>query len=220
MNTASGLTARPQTETNTMPGRPGLKIMTIDITRFCATTRDPRKDIHTPFRCPGGIVATNGEILICMNDDGGEYQDATEQTKGYAARFKAYINDPKREWVDAASITLPDALPCPDCNSKGHTFEDECDECDGDGEFRHGSHWYECEECNGSGKVAATTCSRCKGSGEDFQPIHVGNTAFQRKYLALIVGLPDCRLGLPVTPLKTTVFTFTGGFGAIMPVRV
>lgn len=201
--------------------------MTIDLTKFCATSDDPREYLRTPFRCPEGIVATNGHILICMDDDGGEYPDAVENTKSYAAKFKAYIDDPKRSWFFAASIALPEANPCPECRGKGYVHEEDCDDCDGEGQFRHGDHWYDCKECNGNGKVLTgdssgtkTTCRRCYGHGEDFQTVAVGRTAFQRKYLAMIVGLPNCRLGLHETPLGTAVFTFAGGFGVIMPCRV
>lgn len=198
----------------------------IDLKKFCATSDDPREYIRTPFRSPEGIVATNGHIMICIDDDGGEYQDAVENTKSYAAKFKAYIKDQKRAWIDAASVTLPEAKPCLACDGKGYVHEEDCDDCDGEGEFQHGSHWYDCKECNGNGKVLAgagsgskTTCYKCDGYGEEFQPVRVNHTAFQRKYLALIACLPDCRLGLPAEPLETTVFTFTGGWGSIMPVR-
>lgn len=201
--------------------------MTINITRFCANSDDPREYLRTPFRCPEGITATNGHILICMDDDGGKHPDAVENTKGYVAKFKAYIDDPKRSWMDAASIALPEAKPCMACNGKGYVHEEDCDDCDGEGEFQHGSHWYDCKECDGNGKVLAgagsgskTPCHTCSGSGEDFQTVVVGGSAFQRKYLAMIGGLPECRLGLPEDPLGTAVFTFTGGFGAIMPCRV
>lgn len=201
--------------------------MTIDLTKFCATSDDPREYIRTPFRSPEGIVATNSHILICIDDDGGEYPDVFHQAKGYAAKFKGYINDPERSWFFAASIALPEAKPCMACNGKGHVHEEDCDDCDGEGSFKHGSHWYDCKECDGNGKVLAgagsgskTPCHKCSGSGEDFLAVPVLHTAFQRKYLALIAGLPDCHLGLPAEPLETTVFTFTGGWGVIMPVRV
>lgn len=44
----------------------------IDLQKFCATDTDPRPHIRRPTRCAEGIVATNGQILICVPDDGRE----------------------------------------------------------------------------------------------------------------------------------------------------
>lgn len=56
-------------------------------------------------------------------------------------------------------------------------------------------------------------------SGEAFQTVRVGHVTFQRKYLSLIASLPDCRIGLGANDMEPAALTFTGGFGAVMPVR-
>ena len=50
-----------------------------DLQKFCATDTDPRAHIRKPTRCAEGIVATNGQILICVPDDGREC-DSTKDT--------------------------------------------------------------------------------------------------------------------------------------------
>jgi hypothetical protein len=197
----------------------------MDITKFCAISTDPRQHLHAPFRCSEGIAATNGHIFVCVPDDGGQHADIHDSLAALPARFKSYLAQDGRQWVDAAGIALPPEKPCSSCDGRGYSYEEDCDDCGGVGSFLHGSHWYDCKECNGNGKVktdAATgkkePCFSCDGTGEDYQPVKVGSPFLQRKYLAMLVGLPGCRVGT-LGEFDTVSFTFDGGWGVVMPCR-
>jgi hypothetical protein len=197
----------------------------MDITKFCATDADYREHLRTPFRCSEGIAASNSHVFVCIPDDGGSYPQVRASLAGKPAKFKAYIGDAGRQWFDAASIQLPERVACPHCDGVGHLYQEDCGDCDGDGIFQHGSHWYDCKECNGNGKVKtdASTgkkepCFSCDGTGEDYQPVKVGSPFLQRNYLAMLVGLPGCRVGT-LGEFDAVSFTFDGGWGVVMPCR-
>jgi hypothetical protein len=197
----------------------------MDITKFCATDADYREHLRTPFHCSEGIAAANGHVFVCIPDDGGSYPAVVDSMKGSAAKFKAYIGDAGRQWFDAASIQLPERVACPHCDGVGHLYEEDCDDCDGEGSFQHGSHWYNCKECEGSGKVKTTTsggkketCWSCGGTGEGYKAVLVGGSYIQRRYLVQLAELPGCRLGV-LGGLDAVSFTFDGGWGVVMPCR-
>lgn len=195
----------------------------IDLQKFCATN-DPRPYLLAPWRCAEGVGATNGHILICVSDDGGQYADVKDNIAPVVSKFKAGLSDPARLWFDAASLVLPEPVKCRHCDGTGYTYEDDCDECDGEGEFMHGSHFYDCKECDGSGKIDGhgsgekKSCWSCSGTGEGFAAVKVGQATLQRKYLSMLAHLPGCRIGT-LGANDAAVFTFDGGFGAVMCCR-
>lgn len=200
----------------------------IDLQKFCATDTDPSPHMRKPSRCADGIVATNGRILICVPDDGRQAEAAKESLAKSFANFKAGLTDPSRFWVDATTIQLPPAVKCGHCHGTGHSYQVKCEDCDGEGEFDHGLHTYECKECGGDGFIKTSPhsdgakkveCYECDGTGEGFQAVPAGQAHFQRRYLHLIQQLPNCRLGT-MGGTGTALFTFDGGWGALMPVRV
>jgi hypothetical protein len=202
---------------------------TLDLTPFLATEADDREYLRAPWRCTDGVVATNGHVLVCVADDGGQYADAPNGMSESVARFRAYLDEPDRVWTDVASIHLPTIPVCSVCKGVGHTHYVDCDECDGKGEFKNGSHTYECKECNGEGRIRTSRlsdgakqrpCYACDGSGQGFLIVKVNGVALQAKYLHRLKALPGCSIGTrPSQPLDTVVFRFDGGFGAIMPCR-
>lgn len=199
--------------------------MTINLKRFCATTNDPREHLHAPFRCADGIVATNGHVLVCIADDGGDHAPATDKMKDTVPKFRAMLDEPLRQWHVVADIELPKWENCHLCGGLGHRHIGDCEDCDGEGDFHHGNHIYQCKECGGEGTVETSgatgekvPCWKCDGFGDQFATVRVGNTLLQRRYLALLAELPNCRIGV-ASPMSTVAFKFDGGFGALMPCR-
>ena len=197
----------------------------MDITKFCGR-EDPRAYMNQPMRVGPDVVATNGHVLVRWTDTGGDYPDATEAM----ARSITNLTNGTRSGVfhNLADLSLPPANTCPECGGAGHYYMVPCDECDGEGEFHHGSHWYSCKECKGEGQHKTSKhsegakpqpCYRCDSTGENFQVFRIGDSAFQRRYLALLKTLPGCQLELGATAMSTARFTFEGGHGFLMPCR-
>lgn len=190
----------------------------IDLKPFCASADDMRTYLHAPWRTVDGIVATNGHIIICVPDEGGDYPGEPKTIKNVVASLtKKY---PAGEFLDLKSITLPPKIICETCKGTGHYRIIDCEDCDGDGEFYHGNHYYHCKECDGEGSVRAAVgrpeqCDDCGGMGEKSTIIDVGSSSYQRKYLAQLQALPNCR----ISPIKNSGsrFEFDGGFGWLMP---
>lgn len=201
----------------------------IDLQKFCATDTDPRPHIRKPTRCADGIVATNGQILICVPDDGRECDSTKDTIAAQVAKFHhGLMGEDERRWFDVTAIALPPKVICTYCGGKGYSYQVDCEDCDGDGEFDHGQHTYCCKECDGEGSIKTSaasdgakkyTCAHCAGTGEDFQAVFVGGTHFRRRYLAMLADLPGCRIGLSVEEPGTAVYRFDGGWGALMPCR-
>jgi hypothetical protein len=175
----------------------------------------------TPSRIDGFVYATNGHIAIRVKDDPELLVSDVVKFKSLPAMFVKNVD----EWGSIPE--LPPIIPCKTCKGSGKQYKTRCDECDGDGNFDHGTHNYECKECD-DGWVESNvctenevTCSTCDGSGEDIfsQPIKVGIQSYQRRYLAMIAALPNSKIELTPELDKVALFTFDGGEGAIMPIR-
>lgn len=190
--------------------------------KFCATD-DNRKSLYAPFRFDGFIYATDRSIAIRMPDDGSKVVGIDPKIK----KIKSFFTD-----IHSAKFIeippLPERETCIQCGGIGKVNFAllHCDECDGEGTFEHGSHDYECKECNGSGEVKTrtngntNTCDKCNGDGKTLiQPIKIGDTHVNLKYLELIAGLPNC-VSAPAGPNNKVFFRFDGGEGIVMPVRV
>ena len=85
-----------------------------------------------------------------------------------------------------------------------------------------------CEDCLGESKEAIAECEECEGTGmiRAVQNTEVGGMTFADQYLELIKELPDYKfypvkydfsLGFKAPP---SPFTFDGGDGLLMPVKV
>lgn len=203
--------------------------------KLALLTRFTRPDSYNefqrkPIRRDGYLYATNGWIAIRIADDAAIEASDTEKSPNLARVFEH--GDVEFHPLPA----LPDAIKCPQCNGTGKEYLEDCEDCDGDGDFIHGNHRYDCKECNGDGKVKAsaettepTPCHHCNGSGEadprdGSQPIKIGGLHFQPYLLRMIAGLPNARIEHVTPPDATTLpaahFVFDGGEGAVMPFKV
>ena len=199
----------------------------IDLTPFLATELDQRAYLRAPWRCPDGVCATNGHVLVCVPDDGGQHADAHKGMPEVVAKFRAYLDQPGLVWTEVAGIELPEVPACRACDGKGHNHFVECEDCDGEGNFRHGRHTYECQACDGEGRIKTSeksvgakkeSCWRCDGTGRGFASASVEGVELQTKYLELIKALPGCVISTSGFS-DPAVFRFEGGFGLLMHCR-
>ena len=200
----------------------------IDYTRFCADENEPRKNLQKPWRSAGGIVYCNGQILVCVPDDGLEYATEIPGMGDSLSRF-ARESPATGKPVDMQALVLPAINLCQVCKGDGRVQKQDCKNCKGLGEFIRNRQVYECRDCDGRGYgtvavrrgqtlIAGTLspCKECDGRGEFSQSVALGNAFFARHYLAMIAVLPGCNLW-PHGTTKGSAFTFDGGYGWLMP---
>lgn len=195
------------------------------LAKFCKD--DPViSSMATPWSAGEYSCATNGHIL-CRIPRRGDIPERDD-----APRIDSIFDIPApKEWFPLADIVLPalviKEVICSDCN--GVQGEDHvCPECDGRGlvDFTNSYSDYEvdCKSCDGEGKIHK--CEKCNGTGkvviENLQPVQVGSSHFQLRYLLLLKDLPNCKIGpaAPSLSLQAARFVFDGGEGLLMPMNV
>lgn len=199
----------------------------INLTDFAAVG-DIRGYLNAPFQDDGHAIATDACIAIIVFGAGSELPAAHEKMVG---RVQTLERD-SRQYSQALPISLPESpgTPCRHCKGSGLVIVTECDDCDGEGNFWHGSYEYECLACKGDGALikpapkgesGAKPCTSCNGSGYGFRAIDLEidgvRYRFQEKYLKLIYGLPNHKLLVNGNPKTFARFEFDGGAGVIMP---
>lgn len=195
----------------------------LNLAEFCAGPDDPREYLRQPMRTPAGIVYTNGQVMAIVQDDGEECQSApgsiASTIQGMVSKYQGGDS-----WIKACDIELPEAKACNACNGVGAISHEPCPDCDGEGDFWHGSHSYLCKECDGSGTIESAggdqekVCRRCNGHKGEFISVDVLGSSFDRKYLAMLARLPNCELS-PGGVYNIAPFRFEGGHGFLIPTR-
>lgn len=192
----------------------------VDITKFCLADGlgDLRDCLRRPMQFGDQVLASDGHILVCIPGRSGHsgYEEAPLGVCNFTRRVEQIIKGAPLTWTPAAAIELPPPEPCVLCDGSGVMCQLDCHECDGKGEFVHGTHTYCCMECDGEGVIArAQPCDICEGSGASIQPVTVGEVRVQRRYLAAIAELPGAQIAQSHEGIL--VFTFDGGWGALAP---
>lgn len=199
----------------------------MDIKRFCGRNQ-PHINGPTPTLHGGFVYATDGRIAARVAASSVEGSDSMEIESrvsliGLFDRF-----DPDRfDWYPIPQLDTAGARKCAVCEGSGRVMP--CPECDGEGEFQHGSHSYECQHCDGTGEIAfhdpeesASPCSACAGSGLDSMTgVEVGAGFYALRYLRLITeGCPDAEIGVPYNnPEGMAMWRASGVIGALMPIH-
>jgi hypothetical protein len=177
--------------------------------------------LSQPTRDTGRLLASDGHIAISTRDDSDVLALIDSPLVGALDRLIGPI-----AWRDnwqPLDMPLPPAKTCYRCGGVGRLTE--CAHCDGMGiiESDTGPHDVSCPKCNGAAEWAdpdGAGCHDCNGTGEGYQPIAVGNTFFQRRYLALLQSLPGpVRFSLDGVPSGVAFFRFADGCGALMPCK-
>lgn len=197
----------------------------IDLAGFCGhDTLEVRSWMHKPWRHAGKIIATNGHLLIALDDDG---RDGVAE---YESGRHPNVTNLLANTYTTAPVPLPDLGPvldpCDRCGGSGFHFVAKCDECEG-GRFDHGSHSYKCAACDGEGSIGSETeptrCAACEGFGETGRfPLadytSIGEAMFQTRYLRRFAGLPNVTIVTGQADQKA-ILKFDGGMGVVMPTR-
>jgi hypothetical protein len=115
---------------------------------------------------------------------------------------------------------------CPDCFGTGK--QTICGDCEGNGEFEHGSHSYDCKECSGSGRTsikfnflvdpddqATRTCDSCSGTKFKSSEVELCEIYIHSRYLNLICSLPNVHAQLDQKTSRL-YFNFDGGSGFVL----
>lgn len=205
----------------------------IDLAPFCGKN-DPRAYMHEPFNVAGGTGASNGHILAWLPETsfgkplGPKESESIERL---IVRAKADAVDPAAQWIAVDTIRTS-SHKCAQCEGTGVVQVIECEDCDGDGYFQHGSHDYDCKECNGVGHKNETgigeRCDECGGSGksEVRRPSSFGvpsqfagqGFTIQSHFISRMRKLPGCKIKRYDSYQNTGLtFVFDGGVGIVMP---
>jgi len=182
---------------------------------------DVRLWLTRPARHLDKLYASDGHILIRTYDDA-DVRVLDDSPLVSAAEQMLKPLTERNNWI-SAQMVLPEEWLCCVCGGIGKTIT--CDRCEGDGviEAATGPHEITCPKCDGMperGDENGAPCEHCGGSGAGFQTVPVGNTWFQRRYLALLQTLPGpVLLSLNADPKEVAFFTFAHGAGALMPCR-
>jgi len=220
------------------PPRKERKVNLIDLKPFCDPTRP---HLAEPFNRGEHTYATNGRILVRV----AKLPEAVEVPAAPGLQqLDSLIPDLTElgEYIELPAIPPEESEPCSDCASRGYLLKDiQCPACDGVGWLtcvvcQSDSH--RCKRCNGDRCVPGPdepinreSCKQCRGEGRHIKQnnLLVGTQRFDCRYLRLLATLPKVRLanstkldsyikgGQPVGAAK---FTFDGGEGLLMPMRV
>ena len=196
---------------------------------FCAVD-DNREYLHYIFKKGDLLCASNGHIIVRVPDDKTVEIDPRSTNTLDIDRLLNLDTWPADGFIQL-EFTGPDVIhKCSTCEGTGKTFEkEECDECDGEGEFEYGEHTYECKECDGEGKLRAYSgekcdCEDCQGTGIKYKYLTIPDgRQFNYQYILKLMALP----GISYLPdysddehgLAPMRFKFDNGLGLLMPVR-
>lgn len=175
------------------PGTEGAA--TIDLQQFCGTD-ETRPYLMKPFSRDGFTWATNGHILVRVRARP-DVPDM-DQKLGLEKQFGGY---------DTATFFKPNLkLPpapaefgdCPACSARGYVHD--CPHCG-----------CECPKCEGRGNLDL----------ERITSTTIAPKLYALNYIRQILSLPDVEIArVEAEPLLAPLFfRFTGGIGALMPLR-
>lgn len=199
--------------------------------KFCAGSDDNRTYMQAPHIISGRAVATDGKWFVVLpagtSVDGLESADDKYNPNDLIQIADAFDG----AFTPAREIGVK-TIECSSCAGTGKRTNRVCHECDGDGEFVHGSHWYECRACDGSGALVSKghgdACCDCDGRGfsTDRAPSTLGDHALgisaASNYVEALRGING---EISTAPLRTKGYgylwalRFPGGRGLLMPMR-
>lgn len=199
--------------------------MSIDLQQFCAGENEPRTWLLKPWYAAGGVGATDGKLLVWMPGEAivnaPDSKEAVDIAEKLIASAKAAVDMGDRlAWSDPQDAHFVDA-ECTSCAGTG-IDTGECDECNGEGEFIHGSHFYTCKECDGTGSTgSAGPCEICVGTKIKPSASSIGNheTCISSVYVTRLRKLPGCMVTSLPDESRNFYFRFDGGVGVVAGFR-
>lgn len=211
----------------------------LDILRkhFCGRPDEAREWMRDVFRVGDLIMATNGHWAALADPDASlETADIPPVRDELAPRLRDIalaVLSYDGPFIPATQIGVA-SRPCPQCEGSGRLSETQCDECDGLGNFWHGSHRYECDNCDGEGEIrkpsknsADTECYGCDGSGRidrasthgDAQSCRSANSFYVRQLRAIGGEISPELMDVPGRDWRCYAIRFPGGRGLMMSMR-
>ena len=170
--------------------------MTVDLSKFCAPSGFFRKDVTRPFSDALWTYATDGSIAVRV----ARIDTITALGPDAESVFSGL------RFSDLHPATIPHLRP-----------------------LRRLDADVVCPECNGQCGLRDKACIECVGTGilwtageidpDDLSWAGIGAAMFNPDYIIKISGLPDLRIPAEPRPDEAMPFSFTGGVGALMPLR-
>lgn len=202
--------------------------MKLDLQRFCASQYDERAFMKAPGRSGGFVYASNGFVAVRVpeaEEHAGFEQDGKLAQK-IPGLFKALDEAEPLAWQPLPAVGKLER--CDRCGGSARLRVEDCDSCDGKGEFTHHNHEYDCKECDADGfhlvhrggKVIA--CPECNGDGFKGHPHQViaetsaGLVHGSIGHLSWLAALPGIQM-CPQAPDKLIRFRFDGGHALMVP---
>lgn len=162
-----------------------------------------------PWQKDGKILATDGRILVLIENDGRQVEWNETRRPNAEDIFRTGFNE-TNVWHD-----LPSDFHDPDCDDCGNTrlITEECDECFiGTVECNYG-HEHDCPDCDGEGEIESVCDCTYR------HPVMLSNRKIARHYVRAIKTLPNVKFGVSSDdPEQIVWFRFDGGKGAVMPI--
>ena len=171
----------------------------IDLAKFCSQD-ETRPYLQRPFSAGAYTYATNGHIMVRVARCGDVLEIAGKYEKAKTFDWNKPLGEHDKATFARPALTLP-----PRSES-----DEECETCEGDGAA------HDCPSCE-------CPCPRCGGSGHTDQE-RLASTNINRiydalNYVRLMLSLPDVEIALNSSPEAPLLFRFSGGIGALMPLR-
>lgn len=163
--------------------------------RFCAKD-DLNASLNSPFFLNGQVLASNRHIAVRVDKSSIELVEGLSSNQKFAKKIWELIDNTKAKGKPLVHLpTLPSPPACPACH--------------GTGENEESGYRGVCCPCDGSGELPDLPFTYTKaGPGA-----YIAN-----RYLRLIAALPNPKIATDW--LSVCYFTFDGGDGAVMPMRV
>lgn len=207
--------------------------MSIDLKPFCAHEGYGRYSIEFPFRMGELVYATDGRICLRLPPDT-PFTRPKDADEGFPPPDASKVG----KW-DHAELSDSDFISVAALGDIAEARIESCPDCNGLGFFIPCDCKQGCTKCEQSGIVAtkdathpdAFECENChEGKIFPSEPVQVGENPISNRYLHLMLTLPNCRIYTKRTPpgnewrsdklnYGPVPFTFTGGYGYIMPMR-
>jgi hypothetical protein len=208
----------------------------IDLMPFCGK-KTP--GLARPFLIGGSIYATNGKIMVAIENDGRDgCAEAREHLRATILSIVEKAAGRSGEYVVPPPSKVQ-RYECSVCNGSGKVYTSPCPECSGEEKvsFENEYNYYECDcqTCDGEGKIdmvdanandqtPSLVCGNCDGTGQVIRLTgqQVGAICISDINLELIATLPNARIMAVSSELdhEPVPFTFDGGHGVVMPCRI
>jgi hypothetical protein len=192
--------------------------MNIDLLMsFCS--KDETRTIAKPFSDELYTYATNGYVMIRVDRVDDVPINSPVTLEHMEELFDCTPTTPMPE------ITIT-KKQCPACEGSGRVTK--CPECDGCGwvdfDNRFNTYEVECKSCDGDGVTPGNknSCDVCKGTGkivDKEKNVEIDGIAFRSTILDPITKLTNVKFFVRKED-KPATFSFDGGMGVVMPVRL